>query len=119
MERCRVGYARGDEFAPYLRWRGLPLDAAKRAGLLRADGRETLAGRIVVPEIRASACLWMVGRALADTAADVPRRPKYLGLAGDKPLLGWEWACTAAWPRPSVAAGVVIVEGPFDLLTLI
>jgi DNA primase len=116
IERCHVGYARGDELAPYLRWRGLPLPAARRAGLLRADGTDVLAGRIVVPELRAGRPVWLVGRAIGGSAAV----PKYLGLAGEKPLLGWEWAGAAPWPLDSaVPPGVLVVEGPFDWLTLV
>lgn len=105
--RCRLGYASGDELAAYLSWRRLPAQAAIRAGLLGHDGREFLAGRVVVPEIRAGQPLWLVGRILADEAG----RTKYLGLPGSKPLLGWE---TAA--RSSTA---VLVEGVFDWLTLV
>ena len=35
LERCRVGYVAGDELASYLRWRGVPIQAARRTGLLR------------------------------------------------------------------------------------
>jgi DNA primase len=116
IERCRVGYARGAELAPYLRWRGLPLPAARRAGLLRADGTDVLAGRVVVPELRAGRPVWLVGRAIGRSAAV----PKYLGLAGEKPLLGWEWAGAAPWPLGlAMPPGVLVVEGPFDWLTLV
>ena len=106
LERCRVGYAGGGELAAYLRWRHLPIQAAVRVGLLGRDGREFLAGRIVVPEVRAGQAVWLIGRAvgLDDTG------PKYLGLPGRKPLLGWE---TAAKEQ-----SVWLTEGVFDWLTL-
>jgi DNA primase len=107
IERCRVGYAGGDELAGYLRWRGLPARAAVRAGLLGRDGRELLAGRVVVPELRGGQPIWLVGRAI-DARPDTP---KYLGLPGVKPLLGWEMA--AGSPT------AVVVEGVFDWLTLV
>ena len=106
IERCRLGYAAGGELPAYLRWRRLPVQAAMRIGLLGHGGRETMAGRVVVPEIRAGQPIWMVGRT-ADPSADGPR---YLGLPGRKPLLGWESA------RGSRT--VFVVEGPFDWLTL-
>jgi DNA primase len=116
IERCRLGYARGAGLAPYLRWRGLPLPAARRAGLLRADGADVLAGRVVVPELRAGQPVWLVGRAIGESTTV----PRYLGLAGEKPLLGWEWAGAAPWPLdPAAAPGVLVVEGPFDWLTLV
>jgi DNA primase len=83
------------------------VSAARRVGLLRADGRERLAGRIVFPEIRQRQPVWLIGRLLA-LADDVPR---YLGLPGPKPLMGWDQASRDR-------RGVCVVEGPLDLLTL-
>lgn len=106
LERCRVGYAGGDELAAYLAWRGLPVHAAIRVGLLGRNGREFLAGRVVVPEIRAGQPLWLVGR----TIDPDDTRPKYLGLPGRKRLLGWE--------AVSTERAVILVEGVLDWLTL-
>jgi DNA primase len=102
-----VGFAAGDELVPYLAWRNVPASAARRVGLLRADGRERLAGRIVFPEIRQHQPLWLIGR-LLDAAENLPR---YLGLPGPKPLLGWDQA-------KRDRRGVCVVEGPLDVLTL-
>ena len=106
LESCRVGYASGDELISYLRWRRLPAQAALRVGLLGRDGRELMAGRVVVPEIRTGQPIWLVGR-IVGSQDDAP---KYLGLPGRKPLLGWEAVSTqrAVW----------LVEGVFDWLTL-
>ncbi len=105
--RCfRLGYARGDELVSYLRWRRLPAGAARRVGLLGPDGREFLAGRVVVPEIRAGQPIWLIGRLIGDE----PAEPRYLGLPGRKPLLGWEGV--AGTPE------ILLTEGVFDLLTL-
>ena len=106
LERCRVGYAAGSELAAYLRWRRLPLQAAVRVGLLGRHGREFLAGRIVVPELRAGQPVWLIGRTFEADASG----PKYLGLPGKKPLMGWEAAARerAVW----------LTEGVFDWLTL-
>ena len=41
---CRIGYAAGGALAGYLRWRGLPLAAARRAGLIRPQ-RQGAPGR--------------------------------------------------------------------------
>jgi len=103
----RIGLAAGDELVPYLAWRHVPASAARRVGLLRADGREMLAGRIVFPELRHRQPVWLIGRVL-EAPDDLPR---YLGLPGPKPLLGWDQASRDR-------RGVCIVEGPLDLLAL-
>ncbi len=107
LAQHRIGFAAGDELVPYLAWRNVPASAARRVGLLLADGREKLAGRIVFPEIRERQPVWLIGR-LLEPADDQPR---YLGLPGPKPLLGWDHATRDR-------RGVCIVEGPLDLLTL-
>jgi DNA primase len=112
LERYRVGYAAGGELVAYLRWRGLPLAPAVRAGLLDRDGREVLRGRIVVPERRHGSPVWLIGRQLDAAAPTSDLDRKYLGLAGPKPLLGWEEAVAAGTDR------VTVVEGPLDWLAL-
>lgn len=112
---------------------------ARTAGLLDAQGRERLAGRIIIPEMRAGRCLWMVGRVIepaapASLAQDgaqpvtaarqrQPVReevdtPRYLGVVGAKPLLGIGLASAQSRTRirRSPNTGVLIVEGPFDWL---
>jgi len=99
----RVGFATGDELVHYLAWRDVPLSAARRVGILRADGREMLAGRIVFPEIRQRQPIWLIGRLLGPADG----LPRYLGLPGPKPLLGWDQASRDR-------RGVCLVEGPLD-----
>lgn len=106
LARHRVGYAAGDELAVALHRRGLAPAVATRAGLLTGDGQERFAGRIVVPELREEGPVWLVGRAVAPGNA----APRYLGLPGRKPLLGWAAA------RDEHA--VYLTEGPFDWLAL-
>ena len=118
---------------------------AREIGLLDAVGRERLAGRIILPELRDGRCLWMVGRTLSaqDTTESptdpehplppLPLRteaPKYLGVTAPKPLMGIGFlrrdeptshrAARTSWPasvRTSLgSSGVIVVEGPFDLL---
>jgi len=106
--QCRLGYAAGDQLLAFLHWQRLPLGAALKLGLLTRAGHEFMAGRIVIPELCAGRPIWLIGRAPAeDLAEDVP---KYLGLPGAKPLLGWEQA------RGS--ASVCVVEGVFDFLAV-
>lgn len=103
----RIGFAVGDELVAYLAWRDVPVSAARRVGLLRADGRERLSGRIVFPEIRQRQPVWLIGRQLESAEHE----PRYLGLPGPKPLLGWDHT-------KRDRHDVCLVEGPLDLLAL-
>lgn len=122
ITRRRLGYAPVAS-APYqqltfvLRHHRLDHGLARRVGLLRPDGTEVLAGRIVFPERRANGVIWASGRAFRDPATGVIElagKPKYLGLPlppyHRKPLLGW----------PAVAGQLAIgvVEGQVDQLIL-
>jgi DNA primase len=107
LEQERVGFAVGGELVSYLAWRGVSSHRARRAGLLDADGCEVMDGRIVFPELRHGKPVWLIGRKL-EINDDAPR---YLGLAGGKPLLGWEWASLDL-------RGACLVEGPTDWLAL-
>jgi DNA primase len=112
VERYQLGYSSGDELVAYLRWRRLPVSAAVDLGLIRKDGREFMAGRITVPEVRDRRPIWMIGRLLESRTGQASSdRPKYLGLPGRKPLLGWDEAATNR-------RAVFLVEGPLDLLAL-
>ena len=112
VEHYKLGYATGDELVSYLRWRRLSVCVAVRAGLLRKNGQEFMAGRITIPESRAGKAFWLIGRLLDPTEPRQSRlSPKYLGLPGPKPLLGWDEAFCAT-------RSVSVVEGPLDLLAL-
>jgi len=114
IRACAVGYADGHSLEGYLRRRS-GLRVAQDLGLLgrpdREDGgrsvREFLAGRIVVPEIRGGQCIWMIGRSPEDNE----RRPKYLALGGERPILGYE--------RAAGRRAVFLCEGVFDYLTAV
>ncbi len=86
IEQARLGYARGGELVPYLAWRGHSPRLARQLGLIRSDGRESFAGRVIVPELRDGRPVWMIGRCIGPGQPG----PKYLGLPGLKPLLGWD-----------------------------
>lgn len=74
---------------------------------MRADNRETLAGRIVFREFRLRQPVWLIRRLLKPDE-DLPR---YVRLPRPKPLMGWDEASRDR-------RGVCVVEGPLDLLTL-
>jgi DNA primase len=104
LRSAGVGYADGHSLETWLRRRG-GLRTAQALGLLAAHGRERLAGRVVIPELRGGQCLWLIGRRLDEA----PDRPKYLALGGERPVLGQEHA---AGQREAF-----LVEGALDFLT--
>jgi len=112
LEQYRIGFAAGGGLAPYLRWRRLPIWPARRTGLINKSGRESLAGRIVFPELRNGQPIWMNGRVL-ETPEGEPLMPgpRYLGLPGTRPLLGWDDAIRDV-------RDVTVVVGPTDVLAL-
>jgi DNA primase len=134
-----LGFADGQALGRFLAADPQAQALARMAGLLDAQGRERLAGRIIIPEMRAGRCLWMVGRLVEpassassaqdaaqpvtaerqrQTASEEAETPRYLGVVGAKPLLGVGLASaqTRSRIRRSPNAGVLIVEGPFDWL---
>jgi len=137
--QAHMGFADGQALGRFLAADPQAQALARTAGLLDAQGRERLAGRIIIPEMRAARCLWMVGRLVEpassassaqdeaqpvtverqrQTASEEAETPRYLGVVGAKPLLGVGLASaqTRSRIRRSPNAGVLIVEGPFDWL---
>jgi DNA primase len=106
VQRCRLGFSDGRSLRPYFQRHRLSIKRATEMGLFWPTGArgETMAGRIVVPELRGGQCIWMLGRALSEE-----RQPKYRGLSLPKPILGYE--------RVRGRPRVFVTEGAFDYLT--
>ncbi len=101
----RVGYA-GGGLERELRRAKLDRRVAEDLGLL-SGSRDTLAERIVIPDLNAGVRpTWLTGRALAARA-----KPRYLNAQLPSPLLG---LAAVAGRR----AAIIATEGPFDWLTL-
>jgi DNA primase len=100
-----VGWCEGDRLPTLAAERGWDHAELIALGLLDEWGRERLAGRVVVPEVRAGGCVWLIGRTVGP---DDPRRPKYLGIRAPRRALGLE----AAAGKPAV----IVVEGVVDYL---
>lgn len=115
IERCRLGYCTGQrspDLIAALRQRGIPIEAARESGLLSQQGeQERFAGRLIIPEIRAGAVIWITGRLVKATSSSNQQRQKYLNLRGPRHLLGAE--------RMTEAREVILVESPMDYLTLV
>jgi DNA primase len=101
----RVGWCEGDRLGDLAAGHGWAEAELVALGLLDGHGRERLAGRVVVPEVRAGQCAWLTGRAIGP---DHPRRPKYLGVRAPRRALGLE--------RAAGQALVIVVEGVIDYL---
>jgi len=69
--------------------------------------RERFAGRIVIPELRGGQPIWFLRR----PPIRKEMRVKYLGLPGEKPVLGFE--------RAAGQREVFLIEGAFDWLTAV
>ncbi len=110
IRRYRIGYVTGNDLAKHLRFRGWDPSIAEDLGLLGPPGettREFFRQRIVIPEIRNGKVIYLVGR-----ATEKYQKAKYLTLSGaSKPRYGLE--------SIRGAREVFVVEGPFDLLTLL
>ena len=116
VRKYRLGYAAGDNFEKYFRFRGWNQKAGLDLGLLikKEDGavREYFRKRIVIPELRACSggsprAIYLIGR-----ATEGWQKAKYLGLPNvPKPLWGAE--------RARDAGEVFVCEGVFDMLTLV
>ncbi len=114
IRQSALGFADGHSLEAYLRRRS-GLRVGQDLGLLskleRGDStgpvRETLAGRIVVPELRGGHCLWFIGRRLEVEG----NFPKYMALPGERPVLGLQ--------RVVGRREAYLCEGVFDYLTAI
>jgi DNA primase len=105
MREFQVGYCSGRRLARYLHWRKLDLEKARKLGLLHGS-QEHLRARITFPVRRGWRTVYLVGRATREE-----QKPKYLGLARPKEPLLDEGGLR-------VRKGVILAEGPFDLLAL-
>lgn len=122
---CGLGYCDGETFREFMLQEGRIMRQAFTLGLLRthrlngteAEPFETLSGRIVIPEYRNGHAIWFIGRLVEDSpgviraAGEGEAPPKYFGLPGARPLLGYE--------RVTRQPEVFLCEGPFDWLTAV
>jgi DNA primase len=102
-KKHRVGYG-CPGLAPHLRRRGRRLDDASAVGLLNGR-RETMVGRVIVPDIGDGRAIWLTGRSLGEGS------PRYMNLRLPTPIFGF------ASIRDHQS--VIVAEGVFDWLTLV
>jgi len=106
IQKLKLGYSVGNELTRYLHQHNVSIARAAQIGLLNQYG-ETLRQRIVFPVLHDADVQYLIGRATA-----LHQNPKYLGLNN-----------TIAHKQPMVMGiarkGTIVVEGPFDLATLV
>jgi len=108
IREARLGYADGG-LAAHLHKVGVDLDVAKRAGLIRDDGRDFFHHRLVFPHLRRGGhVIYLSTRTLSNA------EPKYLNLPGQKQL----YYNAPALDHHSATQPLVIVEGQADAVTL-
>jgi DNA primase len=125
IRECGLGYCDGDTFREFMLQEGRIMRQAFTLGLLRthrlngsdAEPFESLSGRVVIPEYRDGHAIWFIGRLVEDSpdvaqaAGEGEAPPKYFGLPGARPLLGYE--------RTLRQPEIFLCEGPFDWLTAV
>jgi DNA primase len=96
-----IGYAPGACLAAHLRHLGYAPDQLRQAGLINAEGRDTLSRRIVFPHSDT-----LYGRSI-DTHSSAPHRFLRAGKGGL-----FRWSCL------QTARDIILVEGFFDVAAL-
>jgi DNA primase len=131
LDRFKNEKSSGAEILPVAIQLGLVLERPGTDD--RLTHREFFLDRLIIPELRQGRSIWCIGRAIEDEAPPVSvlqdgppvawptstaspaasrrPRPKYLGLPGEKPVMGLE--------QVNGRRAAFIVEGPFDLLAAI
>ena len=85
---------------------------ASTVGLLTSQGRERLACRLIIPEIRAQQAVYLIGRIVPPSRS----RHKYLGIATKKYLRGYGEAMHRIMHQEHQVEGLLIVEGALDFV---
>jgi DNA primase len=106
----RLGYADGRTLPAYIEAHIHLREAALKSGLLGEDGRETLTGRLVFPEVRDGVTWYLIGRIVPPATS----KYRYLGLPLTKPLLGYGDALALMQQERLRHRGVLVVEGAID-----
>ncbi len=115
-QACGLGYANGSRLLTDLKDRQDLLLLARQIGLLTAEDHERLTGRLIIPEIGPTGCLWLIGRMLPQAGHTLTKSaPKYLNVSLPKPLLGYETALTQlTHPAHKKVQAILVVEGALD-----
>jgi DNA primase len=83
---------------------------ASTVGLLTSQGRDRLACRLIIPEMREQQAVYQIGRIVPPSRS----RHKYLGIATKKPLLGYGEAMRQIMHHH--VEGMLVVEGALDFV---
>ena len=110
--RLHLGYSDGHSFLTRIHADPSLREEACAAGLLTSGGRERLAHRLVIPEMRGSAAVYLIGRIVPPRES----RHKYLGITTSKRLLGYGEALRRLTQQERLVEGMLIVEGALDFV---
>ena len=107
-----LGYSDGQTL--HTRLGGCPqlCTEASTVGLLTSQGRDRLASRLIIPEMREQQAVYQIGRIVPPSRS----RHKYLGIATKKPLLGYGEAMRQIMHQEHQVEGMLIVEGALDFV---
>jgi DNA primase len=107
-----LGYSDGESLARRIKSHPWLCPQASAAGLLTNQGRERLACRLIIPEMREQQAVYLIGRIVAPSRS----RHKYLGIAIKKCLLGYGEAMRRIMRKAHPVEGILIVEGALDFV---
>jgi len=109
IKGAKLGLAQGSNLGQHLSSKGLDLELAKKAGVLKADGSDFFHDRLVIPYFQRGRVVYMSGRSLDDS-----RPPKYLNLPVNDLVKKLPFNADALYKT----GDLIIVEGFADALTL-
>jgi DNA primase len=109
IKEAKLGLARGLDLAGHLAAQGFDLKLAKRAGVVKRDGKAFFEGRLLIPYFARGRVVYMSGRAL-----DGSSRPEYLDLPLSRLVKRVAFNADALYRQGKL----IIVEGSASALTL-
>lgn len=109
IKGAKLGLAQGSNLGQHLSSKGIDLELAKKAGVIKQDSSDFFRDRLVIPYFQRGRVVYMSGRVLADA-----NTPKYLNLPVNDLVKKVPFNADAIYKK----GDLIIVEGFADALTL-